>query len=92
MDAKGTKGGEVVLAAQSQFTGAVTVKDGSSGGAGSATLTFSEDNALTGASSVTVNGKNRPGAGSPGGEGPSGQTAAEGSQGTPEKCSLWQEK
>ncbi len=55
VDAKGTKGGEVVLAAQSQFTGAVTVKDGSSGGAGSATFTFSEDNALTGASSVTVN-------------------------------------
>lgn len=55
VDAKGTKGGEVVLAAQSQFTGAVTVKDGSSDGAGSATLTFSEDNALAGATSVTVN-------------------------------------
>lgn len=55
VDAKGTKGGEVVLAAQSQFSGAVTVQDGSSGGTGSATLTFSEDNALTGATSVTVN-------------------------------------
>lgn len=54
VDAKGTIGGKVVLAAQTSYTGAVTVQDGSPGKNGSVSLCFSEDNALDGASSVTV--------------------------------------
>ncbi len=54
VDAKGTIGGNVVLAAQTSYTGAVTVQDGSPGKNGSVSLCFSEDNALDDASSVTV--------------------------------------
>lgn len=54
VDAKGTIGGKVVLAAQTSYTGAVTVQDGSPGKNGSVSLCFSEDNALARARSVTV--------------------------------------
>ena len=55
VDAKGTTGGRVVLAAQSGYSGAVTVQDGSGNGAGKVTLAFSQDNALASASGSTVN-------------------------------------
>lgn len=54
VDAKGTTGGKVVLAELTSYTGAVTVQDGSPGKNGSVSLSFSEDNALARASSVTV--------------------------------------
>ena len=55
VDAKGTSGGTVILSSQTQYSGAVTVQDGSGNGTGSVTLTFSQDNAISGAASVTVN-------------------------------------
>ena len=55
VDAKGTTGGRVVLAAQSGYSGAVTVQDGSDNGSGKVTLAFSQDNALASASGTTVN-------------------------------------
>ena len=55
VDAKGTTGGRVLLAAQSGYSGAVTVQDGSGNGSGKVTLAFSQDNALAFASGTTVN-------------------------------------
>lgn len=54
VDAKGNQGGKVVLAAQSNYTGSVTVQDTSAGKTGSVTLAFSENDALSKASSIVV--------------------------------------
>lgn len=54
VDAKGTEGGQVSLAAQTEYTGAVTVQDGSPEQSGQVTLRLAETDALKSASSTTV--------------------------------------
>lgn len=55
VDAKGTSGGQIMMAVQNGFTGAVTVQDSSSEATGDVTLAFSENNALLSSASITVN-------------------------------------